>query len=142
MAVVRAYLILGGGRSGRGWGEADSLVDNVARIERDGLCEWRGRREDSCRCFRLCDLDGYVAGVGHVEGHCTTCGDELLSARVLGINQENGTALVEIADATEEVDISLVDEVTPGALLLVHGGVAIGLDLPREPLEYEVRDVH
>jgi hydrogenase assembly chaperone HypC/HupF len=59
------------------------------------------------------------------EGHCITCSDEARPARVLHINQELGTALVEIKDQTEEVDINLVEEVMPGDWLLVHGGVAI-----------------
>ena len=34
-------------------------------------------------------------------------------------------ALVAVQDVTAEVDITLVDEVGLGQLLLVHGGVAI-----------------
>ena len=59
------------------------------------------------------------------EGHCVTCSDEALPARVLRVDSETGLALVAIKDATEEIDITLVDSVTPGDLLLVHGGVAI-----------------
>ena len=59
------------------------------------------------------------------QGHCITCSDEALPARVLRIDQELGTALVEIKDETEEIDITLVEEVVPGDWLLVHGGVAI-----------------
>jgi hydrogenase assembly chaperone HypC/HupF len=61
----------------------------------------------------------------NAEGHCITCSDEARPARVLHIDQELGTALVEIKNETEEVDIMLVDEVMPGDWLLVHGGVAI-----------------
>jgi len=72
-----------------------------------------------------CELDA--------EGHCVTCSDEALTARVLRVDQETGLALVEIVDVgaqfiaptTEEIDITLVDSVDPGDLLLVHGGVAI-----------------
>ena len=78
----------------------------------------------------------------HAEGHCATCGDQALSARVLNINQAFSTALVEVEGITTEVDISLVDEVSPGDLVLVHGGVAIALDIPRSPLECEMRDVY
>ena len=60
-----------------------------------------------------------------VEGHCITCADEALEARVLSVDEVNGLALVAVNDATEEVDITLVESVTPGDLLLVHGGVAI-----------------
>ena len=62
----------------------------------------------------------------NAEGHCITCSDEALPARVLRVDQESGLALVTVQDTTEEIDISLVDSVTPGDLLLVHGGVAIG----------------
>jgi hydrogenase maturation factor len=59
------------------------------------------------------------------EGHCVTCSDEALPARVLRVDSEAGLALVTLKDATEEIDITLVDNVAPGDLLLVHGGVAI-----------------
>ena len=64
-----------------------------------------------------CELDA--------EGHCVTCSDEALPARVLRVDSEAGLALVAVKDATEEIDITLVDSVAPGDLLLVHGGVAI-----------------
>jgi hypothetical protein len=59
------------------------------------------------------------------EGHCVTCSDEALPARVLHIDQENGLALVEIKDKTEEIDITLVETIAPGDQVLVHGGVAL-----------------
>ncbi len=65
----------------------------------------------------LCELDA--------EGHCITCSDEALPATVLHVDEACGSALVEINDGTAEVDITLVEEVAPGDLLLVHGGVAI-----------------
>lgn len=66
-----------------------------------------------------CELDA--------EGHCITCSDEAVAVKVLQVQQESGMALVEVEDQTEEVDITLVEHVTPGATLLVHGGVAIAL---------------
>lgn len=60
-----------------------------------------------------------------IEGHCITCSDEALPARVLFVDQQMGVACVTINDAMEEVDITLMDDVVPGDLLLVHGGVAI-----------------
>jgi hypothetical protein len=77
----------------------------------------------------------------HGEGHCATCGDEAVSARILSIESAFSTALVEIAGTTAEVDISLIDEVSTGDRVLVHGGVAIALDIPRSPLECEIKDV-
>ena len=59
------------------------------------------------------------------EGHCITCSDEALQVRVLNIDQENGLALVTIGDTPAEIDITLVETVGPGDILLVHGGVAI-----------------
>jgi hydrogenase maturation factor len=60
------------------------------------------------------------------EEHCITCSDEAQEARVLHIYQEQETALVALDNTmTDEVDISLVEHVIPGDLLLVHGGVAI-----------------
>lgn len=67
-----------------------------------------------------CELDA--------DGHCVTCSDEALTARVLRVDQETGIAMVEIVAenyTTEEIDITLVESVDPGDLLLVHGGVAI-----------------
>lgn len=63
------------------------------------------------------------------DGHCVTCSDEALQARVLRVDEETGLALVEVMAEevrTEEIDITLVENVVPGDLLLVHGGVAIG----------------
>ncbi len=60
------------------------------------------------------------------EGHCVTCSDEALPAKVLHVDQETGLALVMVKDTTEEIDITLVDDVAPGDILLVHGGIAIG----------------
>jgi hypothetical protein len=60
------------------------------------------------------------------EGHCVTCSDEALPAKVLRIDEQAGQALVTVKDATEEIDITLVDDVAPGDILLVHGGIAIG----------------
>jgi len=64
-----------------------------------------------------CALDG--------EGHCITCSDEALQVRVLYVDDENGLAQVTLNGAEEEIDISLVESIAPGDVLLVHGGVAI-----------------
>lgn len=64
-----------------------------------------------------CDLDA--------EGHCITCSDEALPARVLRLDQDTGIAFVTIEDATQEIDITLLDEINEGDIILVHGGVAI-----------------
>jgi hypothetical protein len=59
------------------------------------------------------------------HGHCATCADEALPARVLSVDHVAGLALVAVGDTTGEIDISFVDEVVPGVVLLIHGGVAI-----------------
>jgi hydrogenase maturation factor len=66
-----------------------------------------------------CALDG--------EGHCITCSDEALTAEVVSVDTLTGLALVTIDNGAteEEVDITLIDEVEPGNLILIHGGVAI-----------------
>ena len=64
-----------------------------------------------------CELDA--------EGHCITCSDEALIARVLQVDDLTGFASVTIEDTPDDVDITLLDVVTVGDLLLVHGGVAI-----------------
>jgi hydrogenase maturation factor len=57
--------------------------------------------------------------------HCITCGDIALAVRVLSIDHETGLALVTLDDAVEQVDLSLVDGIAPGDLIMVHGGVAL-----------------
>ena len=59
------------------------------------------------------------------QGHCATCADEALPATVLRVDAASGLAFVQGADTTEEIDITLVEDVAPGDVLLVHGGVAI-----------------
>ena len=66
-----------------------------------------------------CELDA--------EGHCITCSDEATAATVQRVDQETGIAFVTINGETEEVDITLIDDVSEGDLILVHGGVAIGI---------------
>ncbi|HEY4388907.1 MAG TPA: HypC/HybG/HupF family hydrogenase formation chaperone, partial [Ktedonobacteraceae bacterium] len=58
--------------------------------------------------------------------HCITCSDEAVSVRVVGVDQQDSVAMVEVRDVVEEIDITLVENVKPGDMLLVHAGVAIG----------------
>ena len=74
----------------------------------------------------LCELFAPLARKQDADGHCVTCSDEALPVRVIRVDAESGLALVEVKDTTEEIDVTLVDEVVPGDVLLVHGGVAIG----------------
>ena len=61
------------------------------------------------------------------DEHCITCSDQALPARVLSVDRERGLALVEIEQATSEIDVTLIEDVEPGDTLLVHGGVALSL---------------
>lgn len=60
------------------------------------------------------------------EGGCITCADNAVPVRVVSVDEATGLAMVTIQDRTEAIDITLVDDVTPGALLLIHAGIAIG----------------
>ena len=82
--------------------------------------------------FSLCQSDA--------DHHCLTCADEAVAVKVVCIDQEERLALcclwseaVETAspDSTnpthqmEEIDITLVEDVAVGDILLAHAGVAI-----------------
>ncbi|GAC1429549.1 MAG: hypothetical protein PVS3B3_30100 [Ktedonobacteraceae bacterium] len=60
-----------------------------------------------------------------IDGHCITCSDEAVPVTVLSVDDTTGLALVAVEDVTEEVDITLIETVTVGDTMLVHGGVAI-----------------
>jgi hydrogenase maturation factor len=66
-----------------------------------------------------CELDA--------EGRCITCSDEAIAATVQRVDAETGIAFVTIKDTTEEVDVTLIDDIAEGDVILVHGGVAIGI---------------
>jgi hydrogenase maturation factor len=59
------------------------------------------------------------------EGHCISCSDQALPATILSVDHETGVAVAIVNNMQEEVDVTLVGNVTPGDVLLVHGGVAI-----------------
>ncbi len=76
------------------------------------------------------------------DHHCLTCADEAVPVKVLHVDQEAGLALVGIVpcadpvpcacpnptnptDQVEEIDITLVEDVAVGDVLLAHAGVAI-----------------
>jgi hydrogenase assembly chaperone HypC/HupF len=59
------------------------------------------------------------------HGHCSTCSDEALPARVVRILDDEWMAFAEVDGQETQIDISLVDDVQPGTWLLVHGGVAL-----------------
>jgi hypothetical protein len=65
-----------------------------------------------------------VAERSCVDEVCTTCSDDARPAEVLVVHGD-GRAEVTMAGRPAVVDVSLVDVVTPGDLVLVHAGVAI-----------------
>ena len=66
-----------------------------------------------------------IAAASHPdEVGCVTCSDEGTLAEV-SVVHEGGCAEVLAGGRRETVDVSLVDPVTPGDLVLVHAGVAL-----------------
>ncbi|HZR38469.1 MAG TPA: HypC/HybG/HupF family hydrogenase formation chaperone [Ktedonobacteraceae bacterium] len=59
------------------------------------------------------------------DQHCLTCSDEAVAVRVVRLDQEAGLACVEMNNQVEEIDVTLVENVVVGDVLLAHGGVAI-----------------
>ena len=65
-----------------------------------------------------------AACIPDAHGHCATCGDDAQAATVLHV-ADAGMALVALDGQEIEIDVSLVDDVAEGQVLLVHGGVAL-----------------
>jgi len=74
------------------------------------------------------------------DGHCLICSDAVHPARVLQVNIQSGLALVEREGRQEEVDTSLVEEVVPGDMLLVHVGVALAREAAEQGIESQRKD--
>ncbi len=66
------------------------------------------------------------AGCDAASGHCITCSDEGIPMRVVEIGSQ-AAVCADDSGATHQVAVDLVDGVTPGATVLVHAGVAIGV---------------
>src|SRR5579884_4038487 len=96
------------------------------------------------KVFKYSDSTQHVTCQPDADHHCLTCSDEAVAARVVYVEPSTGMAFVEVSNQTEkvsshadeqrslssryireEVDITLIEDVVPGDLLLVHGGVAI-----------------
>src|SRR5690348_402908 len=96
------------------------------------------------KIFKCSDYAQRVTCQPDADQHCLTCSDEGVAVRVVYIEPSSGIAFVEVGNQTEEVgfhldeqrdlsarfireevDITLIEDVVPGDLLLVHGGVAI-----------------
>lgn len=59
------------------------------------------------------------------HGHCSTCSDEGMPARVIDVNTELALATVVADEQRLEVGIELLDAVNVGDEVLVHAGFAI-----------------
>jgi hydrogenase maturation factor len=57
--------------------------------------------------------------------HCITCADEAVQVQVVKVNPAENLAVVELNGAYEEIDVTLIEVVQPGDILLAHGGVAL-----------------
>jgi hydrogenase assembly chaperone HypC/HupF len=57
--------------------------------------------------------------------HCTTCSDEVQLGKVVSVEEKHRRALVDLEGLTQEIDITLIENVRRGDRLIVHGGVAI-----------------
>jgi hydrogenase maturation factor len=75
------------------------------------------------------------------DHHCLTCSDELVPVKVVRVDQEVGLALVEVSEQLEEVDITLIEDVVVGDVLLAHGGVAVAR-LEAENTSQSHNDMH
>ena len=58
-------------------------------------------------------------------GHCITCSDEAIAMKVVSVDELQGLAQVGEEEQSEEVDVSLIEDVVPCDMVLIHGGVAI-----------------
>jgi hydrogenase maturation factor len=60
----------------------------------------------------------------HLPG-CITCGDVALPLTVLTVGKDHIAICANESGATEEVDVSLIEEVNEGDTVLVHAKVAL-----------------
>jgi D-sedoheptulose 7-phosphate isomerase len=67
--------------------------------------------------------EGLLQEAGCTEEMCLTCGDVALPAAVVRVQGRQGW--VRTAQGEEDCDLSLVQPVAPGELVLVHGKVAL-----------------
>ncbi len=65
------------------------------------------------------------ADAGCASDHCITCSDEGVPMRVLEPRADGLALCAPPAGAPSEVMCDLVGDVSPGAVLLVHAGVAL-----------------
>lgn len=63
--------------------------------------------------------------VPDAHDRCLTCSDDALPVSVLRLLEDGWTAVAEVDGREMEIDISLIEDVDVGQILLVHGGIAL-----------------
>lgn len=58
---------------------------------------------------------------------CVTCADEAVGYRICRVNSDQLTAWVQGPDQLFEIDVSLIEPVGLGDIVLVHGGAALSI---------------
>ncbi len=76
-----------------------------------------------------------ILAEGCTDDVCLTCGDVALPAAVVSASGAAGR--VRTAQGEEEADLTLVQPIAPGELVLVHGGVALERVKPIESFSQE-----
>lgn len=73
--------------------------------------------------------------VPEAHGRCLTCSDDAQPATILRLLPDGWTALADVGGRAQEIDIMLLEGVSVGAVVLVHGGVALAVAPPEEPTQ-------
>lgn len=58
---------------------------------------------------------------------CVTCADEAVGYRICRVDSDQLTAWVQGPDQLFEIDVSLIDSVGVGDIVLVHAGAALNI---------------
>lgn len=58
---------------------------------------------------------------------CVTCADEAVGYRICRVDPDQLTAWVQGPDQLVEIDVSLIDPVQAGDVVLVHAGAALSI---------------
>lgn len=57
--------------------------------------------------------------------HCLICRDDARPAAIVQLKLAEGLAIVELDGQPVEIDITLLEDVVVGQVVLIHGGVAL-----------------
>lgn len=101
--------------------DADALVAYKGRLVLVYHLLW----ELTHVCFEHPGLLSTTAEACDTTSGCITCGDEGRLAEIVSVDADGLTATARTGRGSETVDLTLVGEVHPTDLVLVHGGSAI-----------------